>query len=64
MDFWIKATNLKESAFGKTYVGQSSASKNIRPYNQLPYGVIQIRVSDTPLFNRIMGWIDGLAILR
>ncbi|MDO8650070.1 MAG: hypothetical protein Q7K33_02045 [Candidatus Berkelbacteria bacterium] len=63
-DFWVKITNLERSAFGKTYVGQSPASKNIRPYNQLPYGVIQIRVSDTQLFNRIMGLIDGLANLR
>lgn len=61
VDFWANITNLDHTVFGKTYIGQSSASKNIRPYNQLPFGVIQIRVSDTPLFNRIMGWIDGLA---
>jgi DNA-binding transcriptional ArsR family regulator len=63
VDYWVKSTNIDRSAFGKTYVGQSPASKNIRPFNQLPYGVIQIRVNDTPLYNRIMGFIDGLANL-
>ncbi|HSX41891.1 MAG TPA: hypothetical protein VLE93_00905 [Candidatus Saccharimonadales bacterium] len=60
VDFWQKSTNLPRENFGKPLLSISLASRSIRPFNQLPYGVVQIRVSDTTLFYRIMGWIEGL----
>ena len=46
--------------FMKTYASVSPSSGGKRPYNRLPYGVIQIRINSTDLFHRIMGWIEGL----
>jgi len=60
INFWMNVTSLERWAFGKTYISKSTSSKTVRPYNQLPYGVIQIRVSDTNLFHRIIGWIEGV----
>ena len=31
-----------------------------RPFNRLPFGVIQVRISNTNLFHKIMGWIEGV----
>ena len=50
LDFWHKITKLPFSNFRKVYQSKKS----------LPYGTIQIRVNDTALFHRIMGWIEGL----
>ena len=61
LDFWSKATNIPPSKFQKFYYGVSKSSLGKRPFNILPYGTIQIRVNNTELYHRIMGWIDGLA---
>ncbi len=58
--YWIKETCIQACNFTKTYVGISRSSMGKRPFNRLPYGVIQIRVNDTKLFWKIMGWIDAL----
>ena len=50
VDIWSKATGLPLSSFRKTYATKLS----------LPNGTIQIRVNSTPLFHKIMGWIEGL----
>lgn len=58
--FWQTATGIQESNFQKTYYGISKSSLGKRPYNRLPYGIIQIVVADTKLFHRIMGYIEGI----
>ena len=50
LEFWRKTTNLSSSNFRKIYKTKSN----------LPYGTIQIRVNDTGLFHKIMGWIEGI----
>lgn len=61
LKFWQNVTKLPEANFGKVYYGISKSSLGKRPFNRLPYGTILIRVNNTPLFHKIMGWIDGLA---
>ncbi len=58
--YWSSITGIKKERFGKMYYGISKSSLGKRPFNRLPYGTIQIRVNDTQLFHRIMGWIAGL----
>jgi hypothetical protein len=60
LKYWEKITRLKKEKFGKVYYGVSKSSLGRRPFNRLQYGTIQIRVNDTKLFHRIMGWINGL----
>lgn len=59
--FWQGVTKLPEANFGKVYYGISKSSLGKRPFNRLPYGTILIRVNNTPLFHKIMGWIEGLS---
>ncbi len=61
LDFWSKATNIPPSKFQKFYYGISKSSLGKRPFNVLPYGTIQVRVNDTKLYHKIMGWIEGMA---
>ena len=58
--FWSGVTGLPLAAFRKSYKGVSRSSQGTRPFNVLPYGTIQIRVNDTQLYHRVMGWIEGL----
>ncbi len=58
--YWHTVTGIQKGNFGKVYVGVSRSSQGKRPYNRLPYGTIQIRVSDTQLFHGIIGLIEGL----
>lgn len=60
LEYWARLTKIKKENFGKVYYGVSKSSLGKRPYNRLPFGTIQIRVNDTKLFQRIMGWIEGL----
>ena len=60
LKFWQKTTGILRENFRKTYSGISKASSGIRPYNRLPYGVIQIIVADTALFHKIMGYIEKI----
>lgn len=61
LKFWRDITGLPEENFGKVYYGVSKSSMGKRPFNRLPCGTIQIRVSSTNLFHKIIGWIEGLA---
>ncbi|MBI2674338.1 MAG: hypothetical protein HYX22_01190 [Candidatus Yanofskybacteria bacterium] len=61
LDFWQKIVRIPSSRFQKVLQTISISSKRIRPFNSLPFGVVQIRVGDTPLFHKIMGWIDGMS---
>lgn len=58
--FWQKETKIAPQNFQKSYYGISRSSMNKRPFDQLPYGVIQVQVNDTKLFHRIMGYIEGI----
>lgn len=61
LNFWQKITKLSKDNFGKIYYGVSKSSLGKRPFNRLPYGTILIRVNNTNLFHKIMGWIEGLS---
>lgn len=61
LNFWSGITDLPYSKFKKFYYGISLSSQHKRPFNVLPYGTIQIRVNNTELYHRIMGWIEGLS---
>lgn len=58
--FWHSVTGIPLTNFRKTYYGLSRSSQGKRPYNRLPYGVIQIVVADTKLFHAIMGSLEGI----
>jgi hypothetical protein len=60
ISYWMKATSLSKSQFLKPMYPVSSASKEIRPQKRLPYGTVRVIVSDTKLFHRVLGLIDGL----
>lgn len=61
LNFWKKITCLPLNNFAKFYYGVSKSSLGKRKFNRLPHGTIAIRVNNTNLFHRIMGWIEGLA---
>lgn len=61
LNFWSELTKIPKSRFEKFYYGISKSSLGKRPFNILPYGTIQIRMGNTNLYHKIMGWIDGLA---
>lgn len=56
--YWSKVSGIPRSQFFKTYIKQSSASKEKR--TNLPYGTVQIYVYDSNLFIKIMAWIEYL----
>ena len=61
-EFWSDITGIPLSQFTKATVTISKSSKLIRG-NTLPYGTLQIRVSDIKLLTKIKGWIKGLEAL-
>ena len=61
--FWSKISSIHPGQFRKTVVAVSKSSKLKRPINTLPYGTLQINISDINLVNRIRGWILGLSKL-
>ena len=61
--FWSKQTGIPLTNFQKTYSVISKSSLGKRPFNRLPYGVIQIIVSETRLFHRVMGHVEGIKSL-
>lgn len=59
VDFWTKVVNIPKDKFYFT-TQVSVASKGKRPKNFLPYGTIEIRVSNRKRFFQILGLINGL----
>lgn len=59
IEYWIQKTKLKKENFIKTSFVQSSSSKFKYP-KRLTHGTIHIRIYNTDLFHRIIGWIDGI----
>ncbi len=60
--FWSEITGIPLSQFTKPTIKISKSSK-LKRGNTLPYGTIQIRVSETKLLTKIRGWIRGLGAL-
>ncbi len=60
--YWSKTLQIPRSNFTKTYLGISKSSMGKKPFNRLPYGVVQIRINNTNLFHQIMGWIEGMKL--
>lgn len=60
IEYWMGVTGLNKTQFRRPRYDISVASKGIRPINRLPYGTVQVIVSDTKLFYKIMGYIDGI----
>jgi len=58
--FWQNITHLQPTHFGKIYLDISKSSLGKRPYNHLQFGTIQVRIGNTELYNKIMGWIEGI----
>lgn len=57
---WLGVTGLSKGNFFKTTWLVSISSQRKRRFNVLPYGTVQIQVSDTEKFHRLMGWIEGV----
>lgn len=56
-DFWSNLTGIPQSQFHKTYIARNRLdSKKIRK-NIHEYGIFSIRIADTQLHRKIMGWI-------
>ncbi|HUC02205.1 MAG TPA: DNA-binding protein [Candidatus Paceibacterota bacterium] len=58
--FWSSTLELPPENFSKPHVTKSRSSEGKKPFDRLPYGVIQIRINNTNLFHKIMGWIGGI----
>jgi len=56
--YWARITGIPPAQFIKVNISISKYSKKRRG-NKLPFGTIQIRISDVNLFHRINGWIKG-----
>lgn len=59
--YWSKVSGIPLKQFYKTYLKPSKASLQKR--KTLPYGTIDIYVSDTKVFLAIKGWIEKIAEL-
>lgn len=57
--YWSRITGISQPQFIKVSLSVSKYSKKRRK-NRLPYGTVQIRISDVELFHRIYGWIQGI----
>lgn len=61
LSYWSTLTKIPKERFEKFYYGVSKSSLGKRPFNILPYGTIQVRINNTELYHKIMGWIQGLS---
>ena len=59
-EYWSRITEIPTSQFMKVSLALSKYSKKKRK-NRLPYGTVQIRISDVELFHKIYGWIQGIS---
>jgi len=60
LTYWSNILQMPRENFSKPTVVVSKSSMGKKPFNRLPYGVVQIRINDTNLFHTIMGWIEGI----
>jgi hypothetical protein len=59
LKFWSKVTKVPKKQFIKISIIKSKASKE-KQKNVLKYGTVHIRVYNTDLFHKIIGYIDGI----
>ena len=57
--FWSKLTGIPLSQFTAPSLRISKTSKGKRG-NILPYGTLQVQISNSALLTKILGWIEGL----
>ena len=60
LDFWSKTTGIAPSKLKTFYYKTNKSNQDTGSFYTLPYGTIQIRVNNTELYHKIMGWIEGL----
>jgi len=60
-NFWSRITKLPKRNFYLPQTQISSASKFKRLKNTLPYGTINLTISNTELTSRVKGWIQGIS---
>ncbi len=60
--FWSEITGVSLNQFTKPTIKISKNSK-LKRGNTLPWGTIQVRISDIQLLTKIRGWIKGLEAL-
>lgn len=58
--YWMSVTDMPKDRFFKTTYLISGASKQLKPYNRLPYGTLQVEVCSTNKFHHVMGLIEGM----
>ncbi|MDO8621741.1 MAG: hypothetical protein Q7R80_00735 [bacterium] len=58
--YWSQVTGIPRTQFHATYLGVSRASQHRRAADRLPNGTVHVRINDTALYHRIMGWIAGV----
>lgn len=59
IDYWQKLTGIPRENF-RCQMALSRASQGKRPWNLLPYGTLQLRVSKRQEFFKIRGLMDGI----
>lgn len=57
---WQLETKIPMENFSRPRVTLSRSSAGKRPFHRLEHGVMQVQVASTPLYHRIMGYIEGL----
>ena len=58
--YWSTHLGVGGENFKTMRVKESISSLRKRPFDRLPYGVAQVRISNTQLFHELMGHIEGL----
>lgn len=59
-EYWASETGLPALNFRKTAWLVSISSQRKKKYNRLPYGSLQVEVSNTNNFHKVMGFIKGI----
>lgn len=57
---WQFETKIPMENFSRPRIVASRSNAGKRPFHRLEKGVLQVHVASTPLYHRIMGYIEGL----
>ncbi|MDD5083907.1 MAG: hypothetical protein PHT88_03155 [Candidatus Moranbacteria bacterium] len=63
ISFWSNVTSIPKNQFIKTQLKANKSSQGKRG-NTLTHGTVHIRMYDVRLFFRIIGWIEGMKLLK
>lgn len=58
--FWSELTKIPKTNFYKTYIAQVKSNSNKIRKNIHPYGVFAIRISNSEIHRKIIGWNNAL----